>query len=471
MGKLRTRPKGVELAPFGLAALFLLVPERTGYQDLAALMAQQPAVSERWREHMIASPFGTIHKATFSLPRPLGTLIPEPLAQRLARFEPPNADITGAIPGTARGLTSDDGEPAGYPVVNRSAKGDRLLPLAPSATPAEAPEPAAAGGEAAAALPAAPAEEPGSDELQAAARYEPFPEYDVSMSLEMHPQVPTEAETEAALGDEAGAAQDDAGTIIGASRLFFDGGALNTVVAGIEPWTPGEEPVLMLPRAPAAAGSPHAAEGEIKPAAPAPAATAAAAAANPADAKDSVTVAGKGEVTGEGRRPKTPAEYLGLSGKARVKAEKCLSTAIYFESRGESARGQIGVAQVVLNRAFSGFYPGDVCGVVYQGANRHLSCQFTFACDGIPDVVTEQEPWERAKRIARDTLDGKLWLKEVGKSTHYHASWVYPYWVRSMRKLAKIGVHTFYRPRNWGDGADTPSWGSATATAEVATRL
>jgi len=24
-------------------------------------------------------------------------------------------------------------------------------------------------------------------------------------------------------------------------------------------------------------------------------------------------------------------------------------------------------------------------------------------------------------------------------------------------------VHTFYRPRNWGDGADAPIWGSAEA--------
>ena len=63
-------------------------------------------------------------------------------------------------------------------------------------------------------------------------------------------------------------------------------------------------------------------------------------------------------------------------------------------------RGQIAVAQVVMNRVFSPFYPNDVCGVVYQNANRHNACQFTFACDGIPDVVTEPDAWERAKRIA-----------------------------------------------------------------------
>ena len=107
-----------------------------------------------------------------------------------------------------------------------------------------------------------------------------------------------------------------------------------------------------------------------------------------------------------------------MKAAAAQKAEKCLATAIYFEARGESVRGQIAVAQVVLNRVFSPFYPNEVCGVVYQNAERHDSCQFTFACDGIPDIVTEPDAWARAKHIARDMLDGKLWMPEVAKSTH-----------------------------------------------------
>jgi spore germination cell wall hydrolase CwlJ-like protein len=176
---------------------------------------------------------------------------------------------------------------------------------------------------------------------------------------------------------------------------------------------------------------------------------------------DGETVAGKGEVTGEGKRPRTPAERLSLIGRDRAKAEKCLTDAVYFESRGEPRNGQIAVAQVVMNRVFSGFYPNTVCGVVYQNAHRRLACQFTFACDGIPDRVTEPDAWAIAKQIARDTLDGKLWLKHVGKSTHYHAYWVRPRWVREMMKLHKLGVHTFYRPRRWGDGAEAPMWGDA----------
>ncbi|MFH3479575.1 cell wall hydrolase [Xanthobacter variabilis] len=145
----------------------------------------------------------------------------------------------------------------------------------------------------------------------------------------------------------------------------------------------------------------------------------------------------------------SPAQRLGLAGAGLARAQKCLAEAIYFESRGEPKRGQIAVAQVVVNRVFSGYYPADVCGTVYQNAHRHLACQFTFACDNVKDVIREPDMWVQAKQIAADMLDGKLWLDSVGRATHYHAYWVHPSWVREMNKLDRIGVHTFYRPRRW----------------------
>src|SRR5581483_7347876 len=109
----------------------------------------------------------------------------------------------------------------------------------------------------------------------------------------------------------------------------------------------------------------------------------------------------------------------GLDEMGLTKARKCLAEAVYFEARGEPVRGQMAVAQVVLNRVFSGKYPNSVCGVVFQNANRHLACQFTFACDGIADVIREPDMWERAKVIAAEMLDGEIWLPEIGKATHY----------------------------------------------------
>jgi spore germination cell wall hydrolase CwlJ-like protein len=159
--------------------------------------------------------------------------------------------------------------------------------------------------------------------------------------------------------------------------------------------------------------------------------------------------------------PLSPAQRLELAGKEYDKAEKCLAQAIYFEARNEPARGQQAVAQVVLNRVFSPYYPKDVCSVVYQNAHRHLSCQFTFACDGKPESVNERGAWARANRIAKQTLDAKVWLPEVNKATHYHAAYVRPNWIRDMKVMVRYGLHTFYRPRNWGDGSNEAHWGTA----------
>jgi spore germination cell wall hydrolase CwlJ-like protein len=227
----------------------------------------------------------------------------------------------------------------------------------------------------------------------------------------------------------------------------------------MERWQPGEEPVIVM--------TGPAADPDMKVVASLPPMEQA---STPALSGESIAV--KGEVNSDNQRAKTPAERLGLfDEKSRAKSEKCLTEAVYFEARGEAVRGQIAVAQVVMNRAFSGFYPNTVCGVVYQNKHRHLACQFTFACDNVADVVREPDMWERAKRIAKAMLDGQLWLPEVGKSTHYHAYWVHPSWVSEMKKMYKFGVHTFYRPRAWGDGSEAPSWGTPGETAAISAKL
>jgi spore germination cell wall hydrolase CwlJ-like protein len=166
--------------------------------------------------------------------------------------------------------------------------------------------------------------------------------------------------------------------------------------------------------------------------------------------------------------PPSPARLLDLQGASYDKAERCLAQAVYFEARNEPVRGQRAVAQVVMNRVFSPYYPKDVCSVVYQNAHRHLSCQFTFACDGKPEAIRERGAWARAQRIARQTLDAQIWLPEVAKATHYHAAYVRPNWIRDMRVMVRHGLHTFYRPRNWGDGSNELGWGTA-AAAEATT--
>lgn len=124
--------------------------------------------------------------------------------------------------------------------------------------------------------------------------------------------------------------------------------------------------------------------------------------------------------------------------------QRCLAAGIYFEARGENVKGQAAVAQVILNRVRNPTYPNTICGVVYQNENWRNRCQFSFACDGIKDRVRSPKHWSMAEEIALATTAGKIWLKEVGSSTHYHATYVSPPWARKMRKVGKIGLHIFY---------------------------
>src|SRR5665811_642709 len=111
------------LAQIGCCVLALaLLPSTIGFQDLGALLARQPAVAGRAREHLIASPFGTIHAAMFSMPRPVGTAIPHPPIYALANFDP--ADITGSIGSQPLG---DSAAPVQFPKVNRKGKGDSAI--------------------------------------------------------------------------------------------------------------------------------------------------------------------------------------------------------------------------------------------------------------------------------------------------------------------------------------------------------
>ncbi len=129
----------------------------------------------------------------------------------------------------------------------------------------------------------------------------------------------------------------------------------------------------------------------------------------------------------------------------RAKELHCMATAIYFESRGEPVRGQQAVAQVIMNRVRSPYYPNTICGVIYQGSQNLNACQFSFACDGIPDRATNKQQWDASMTVARQVIAGKVWVDEVGYATHYHATYVNPKWKSMVKRITRIGVHIFYK--------------------------
>jgi hypothetical protein len=460
MSVVRNRPKGARFPSFGLGlCIFALIPTEIGYQDIASLLARQPGVAERWQKRVFSAA-STIQLATYSFGRPIGTSLPRSATYQLASLDNSGIDITGSVTRNPIAQAPPRYQASEFPKVDRTLKGDRLVKVAPEPAP---PAPAAPSNEdpstsnasvrGAKSADAAPASDhlPLDPELQEALSAPPLPQYDVSMSLEAQPLDDAKVALDTvAIPLEPAPSHD--GFSVKTASLFFGISSLGASAESMERWQPGEEPMIVMPGIP---------DPDLKLEASLPSAV-----------ESGESVAAKGEVNADNQRAKTPAERLGLfDDKARVKSEKCLAEAIYFEARGEAVRGQIAVAQVVMNRTFSGFYPTTVCGVVYQNKYHHMACQFTFACDNVADVVREPDMWDRAKKIAKAMLDGQLWLPEVAKSTHYHAYWVHPSWVAEMKKMYKFGVHTFYRPRAWGDGSEAPSWGTPAQTAEISAEL
>lgn len=137
----------------------------------------------------------------------------------------------------------------------------------------------------------------------------------------------------------------------------------------------------------------------------------------------------------------------------RASAIDCMTAAIYYEAANEPVTGQRAVAQVIINRLRHPAFPNSVCGVVFQGSERATGCQFTFSCDGSLARRPSKGLWLRARSVATAALGG-LVETSVGHATHYHASYVLPYWAPKLTKVTTIGSHIFYQ---WSGNWSRPS--------------
>lgn len=129
---------------------------------------------------------------------------------------------------------------------------------------------------------------------------------------------------------------------------------------------------------------------------------------------------------------------------------ECLTQAVYYEARGEPREGQVGVAQVVMNRVNSGRYPDSVCAVVFQGADRP-GCQFSFACEGNRQGgPVNPASWARSQAVAQEVLASARSPNPAPFNSgptgadHFHADYVQPKWSSQMQRLAQIGRHIFF---------------------------
>ena len=125
----------------------------------------------------------------------------------------------------------------------------------------------------------------------------------------------------------------------------------------------------------------------------------------------------------------------------------CLARNIYFEARSQNEYGKYAVAKVVMNRVKSKGFPDTICEVIHQGPrikNRPRLCQFSWHCDGLPDTIRNFKAYLECRRVAvlallypdKDITEG---------ATHYHATYVRPWWAKKLQKTGKFDDHIFYK--------------------------
>ena len=136
----------------------------------------------------------------------------------------------------------------------------------------------------------------------------------------------------------------------------------------------------------------------------------------------------------------------GVSMTERIKQLDCLTKNIYWESAGEPFEGKVAVAQVTLNRAESGRFGKDICGVVYQRSTivEKVICQFSWVCEAksrikpvYPKLYTESE------EVAKKVLFENFRLPSLNDAMYFHATHIKPGWKKE--KIAQIGGHVFYK--------------------------
>jgi N-acetylmuramoyl-L-alanine amidase len=130
----------------------------------------------------------------------------------------------------------------------------------------------------------------------------------------------------------------------------------------------------------------------------------------------------------------------------------CLAMNLYHEARGESLAGQLAVGFSTMNRVADKRYPDTVCGVVKQAKYHGWDldnpirnrCQYSWFCDGKSDNPQDGKAMLEAAILAQNIIAGTITDISAG-ATHYHATYVAPYWADDMTVVLEIDQHIFYR--------------------------
>ena len=150
----------------------------------------------------------------------------------------------------------------------------------------------------------------------------------------------------------------------------------------------------------------------------------------PADGKVGAATAAKMGVTLSGT--KSSASSSASSSAGYVSADhRLLAKLVYAEARGESYKGKVAVAAVVLNRVGSSSFPNTLSGVVYQSG----------AFSSVSNGSINNTPNSECIRAALDAING--WDPTGGAIYYYNPKTASNGWIRTRPVITQIGNHIF----------------------------
>ena len=132
------------------------------------------------------------------------------------------------------------------------------------------------------------------------------------------------------------------------------------------------------------------------------------------------------------------AEPAGEAAAIDGDALECMAKVVHHESRGQPRKGQLAVAQTLINRLHAGSrFGGSICAVANQPGQFFNTRAYHPARDSTD--------WQTALDVSRETLDGSAETAAPG-ALFFHAAFRAPSgFFRTRQRVAAIGGQVFYR--------------------------
>lgn len=132
----------------------------------------------------------------------------------------------------------------------------------------------------------------------------------------------------------------------------------------------------------------------------------------------------------------------------------CMTANIFFEARGEGAKGMEVVAKVTMNRVMHKKYPPNICAVIFQ--KKQFSWTHEQRWDTVWKVMNgrmqgfsklDRAAYLQAKKIAQKALKEQWSIDLPDNALWYHTTQVKPVWRKKLQKVATVGKHIIYKER------------------------